>query len=67
MRVFWKNRASPTIIAEAMTAAAMSIFWKLTSPPSISTSIEPLGRNSSLAIICFGSPPNTISPKPISM
>ncbi len=35
MRVLWKKTASPATMTEAMTAAAMSIFWKLTKPPSI--------------------------------
>ena len=37
MRVFWKNTASPATMIEAMTAAAMSIFWNLTKPPNILT------------------------------
>jgi hypothetical protein len=44
IRVYWKNTASAAIITEAMTAAAMSRCWKLTRPPSISTSVTPRGR-----------------------
>ena len=65
MRVFWKNTASTATMIEAMTAAAMSIFWNDTRPPSISTSMTPRGRPSCAVIIALGLPPNTSSPKPM--
>ena len=65
IRVFWKNTASAATIIEAMTAAAMSIFCSDTKPPSILMSMAPRGSPSWSAIMTFGSPPNTSSPKPI--
>ncbi len=67
MRVFWKNSASAATMIEAMMAAAMSIFWKVTMPPSIGTSMAPLGKPSSVVIICLGSPPKISSPRPMRM
>ena len=60
-----KNTVRPVTMSAAMTAAAISKCWKITSPPSISTSVEPVGRPICSVIIVFGSPPNMVSPKPM--
>ena len=60
-----KKMASAATISAAMTAAAMSRCWKMTTPPNTSHELEPVGKPSSLVIIVFGSPPKIDSPKPI--
>ena len=65
MRVLWKNTASAATIRPAIAAAAMSIFWKVTRPPSMCTSMAPRGSHNSPAIMAFGRPPKMNSPSPM--
>ena len=66
MRVFWKKTASAATITEAITAAAMSICWKLTQPAEHLDVGRALSADRARsAIICFGLPPKTSSPRPI--